>query len=520
MLAAASLAYAGEPCPWQDAANTAACSRWEVPLQRLEATTEWTQGADKPQARVDTKPSTPATVAGPEELRIRAIITRFLENLMLPLPESNGLEISRDYPLTQEDPVYIAHIPKAAWVKASVRLDFGPLRFRIQPHEGGLVTVNFSFGNLITLRENDTVLARLLIGAQAVQGVWDDTLDNFSLTTWQLGQIHLVSPGKAVSLTLNGATLNLVLSRSSDDTWKQRQTLDMTGLTVQLPDTNFSVDRMIGQIGMDGRDYPKMLSLRRVFTTPTHLNDAEATQRFLTYVDGMNTVFSHFDIALAATDVTLGKPQGPLTTIKRINIGNDFTVGKEPDPGLHFQLELADFQTQGTNMPTALVPLSARLEMGFFNMPANVLSQIMKITLASEQVAEEKQEDYLDQAFASLFLNSKLGLYLKDSYLVTPVGRLELSANSTINSKSAFGAMGEFNLQIEGFDKLLGSATLIDKQKVGPLLALLAALSNRTQANGKTVDSFALKLTEEGKLWLNGKDITALFLASDEADSG
>jgi hypothetical protein len=29
-----------------------------------------------------------------------------------------------------------------------------------------------------------------------------------------------------------------------------------------------------------------------------------------------------------------------------------------------------------------------------------------------------------------------------------------------------------------------------------------------------------LKLTEEGKLWLNGKDITALFLASDEADSG
>jgi hypothetical protein len=276
----------------------------------------------------------------------------------------------------------------------------------------------------------------------------------------------------------------------------------------------------MGQIGMDGRDYPKMLSLRRVFTIHTHLNDAEATQRFLTYVDGMNTVFSHFDIALVATDVTLGKPRGPLTTIKRINLGNDFTAGKEPDPGLHFQLELADFQTQGTGIPTALAPLSARLEMGFFNMPANVLSQIMKITLASEQVAEEKQEDYLDQAFASLFLNSKLGLYLKDSYLVTPAGRLELSANSTINSKSTFGATGELNLRIEGFDKLFGSTTLIDKEKVGPLLTVLAALSNRTQANGKTVDSFALKLTEEGKLWLNGKDITALFLASDEADSG
>jgi hypothetical protein len=60
-----------------------------------------------------------------------------------------------------------------------------------------------------------------------------------------------------------------------------------------------------------------------------------------------------------------------------------------------------------------------------------------------------------------------------------------------------------------------GTGKLIDKETVGPFLAILMALSNRTQQTGKVIDSFALRLGEEGKLWLNGKDVTALFMPSE-----
>ena len=49
-------------------------------------------------------------------------------------------------------------------------------------------------------------------------------------------------------------------------------------------------------------------------------------------------------------------------------------------------------------------------------------------------------------------------------------------------------------------------------KSVAPVLAMLTAFSNRTQEGEKTIDNFNLKFTEDAKLFLNEKDVTAMFM--------
>lgn len=524
MLLTAIVGFASEPCPWQ-APNSAACSRWEELMQRLESAAQRAEAAaNRLEAMAGTKSPTTAEAIGPEESRVRAIIAHFLNNVALPLADTGSFEIDQQYHLTHEGDVYTTQLSKAAWVMGTSRVDFGPLTFRIQPRNEGLATVNFNLGDIITLRDHGQVTARLLLGEQEHQGIWDDVLQNFALVTWRFGRLNLVVSNTPISLGLDSAAFNQVLSRGADNTWSQRETLELADLSVQMKETALSTGRITGQIRWDGRDYEKLLVLsNELSTAQQNLDAGGSTQKLIARLDKLYDIFTRFDSSLVATDLQASNAQGPIANIERITLGNGFNaLSSNPAQGdgkgstLNLQLELAGIQTHAADLPAGLSPTAGRLEMGLFNIPPRLLSEILKISLASEQLPEDQQEGYLDQAFATLFLNSGLGLYLKDSFIMAPNARLELGARATVNPRAALGGSGEFNLRIEGLEKILdGTGKLIDKETVGPFLAILMALSNRTQQTGKVIDSFALRLGEDGKLWLNGKDVTALFMPSE-----
>lgn len=513
MLMVTTITLASTPCPWQGSENSPTCQRWQTLAQDLASATQPAQAAvDHLHSLANTAPSAQAEPSEPERAQVKTVIGRLLETYALPLPESSRIDFDPNYTVLKENAGFSAYLPKIAWIKGSTKVDFGPVTVHIQPREQGLVTVNFSIGDVITLWENDSVLARILTGEQENQGIWDDALENFNLLTWRLGRVNLIVTDTPVSLTLNGISLNQTLSRNPEGSWTQRQALELADLTLQLQEDTLSIDRIIGQFGLDGMDYGKWLSLRRDLSPTVTHNDAETTQHFLSYLDGIGSIFNRFDAKLHATNLTLSKTKGPLTTIKRISLGSGFN--QEQGSSFILEVDLSDLDTQSPAMPTDLSPVSIRLDMSLSNIPPKLLWQIMRASLASEQLPEDEQEDYLDKAFATMLMNSKLALDLRDSFVSTPEARLDFKADAAIDPKAAFSAIGNFYLQIEGMDKALERfAGLIDQSTAGRLLAILIALSNRTQNAGKTIDSFVLKLTEEGKLLLNGKDVTGLFIS-------
>ena len=74
------------------------------------------------------------------------------------------------------------------------------------------------------------------------------------------------------------------------------------------------------------------------------------------------------------------------------------------------------------------------------------------------------------------------------------------------------GANGGFTMRIEGMQNLIDASGAQQQQSIAPMLAMITAFSNRVEENGKTVDHFDFQLSSEGRMLLNGKDVTAMFM--------
>jgi hypothetical protein len=518
-----SLTLAADTCPWKETGQGSVCARWESLMQRLQAAQAHAT-AGQPQTLANKpSPGPQSSKASPEEARARGIIDYFLENLTPPIPDLGGLKINPGYNLIQEDNGYTAQFPKAAWTAESLRIDFGPLSFHIEPQEGGLSSVDFRFGNLITFHENHQVLSHLLIGHQKNQGIWDDTLKNFAQAESRLTEINLIIPNKPVMVGIGSLDINQALTRADNDNWSQQQNLELADLNAQLDNNAVKLQRMIGQISLDGRDYRQVSKLNTRFRDllEEEMDKSEASEkRFLEFVSGIYDLFTRFDLNLITTGLAVTTPGQPLTKIERLTLGSHLDEGQgNKGSNLNYTFEMSGLQTPTANIPAGLAPTDARLEIGWSDIPPRLFSQMVDMSMASEEMSEEEREAYLNQRLAELILKSHLGMYIKDSFIAAPDARMDINFKAAIDSKAAMGGTGTFNLRMQGLQKVLDQlGELPEQQAVSGFLAMLVALSNRTEENGKVIDRFDLKLSEEGKLWLNGKDVTGLFIQPEAQD--
>jgi hypothetical protein len=110
-----------------------------------------------------------------------------------------------------------------------------------------------------------------------------------------------------------------------------------------------------------------------------------------------------------------------------------------------------------------------------------------------------------------------------DSRIVSQLATLTLDGTVKADAASMMGASGSITAEVTGLDAVIDQV----KAYVGPEgaadtapLEMLRAFSERTQAEGKTVDRYLITLEPNGALMLNGKDITFLLGMGGETPPG
>ncbi len=102
---------------------------------------------------------------------------------------------------------------------------------------------------------------------------------------------------------------------------------------------------------------------------------------------------------------------------------------------------------------------------------------------------------------------------LLDSFVAFPASRFSFAGSATVNPEAQFFTVADFSLALENADDLLRIAREYGADPDAlKFLVTLIALSDRKEENGTLVDRLEARIDQDGKVFINAKDITPLLL--------
>jgi len=195
-------------------------------------------------------------------------------------------------------------------------------------------------------------------------------------------------------------------------------------------------------------------------------------------------------------------------TLETARLRGGFEVGTGEGGKIHTLINFSGFNgpAKGANN----IPQSANLNFELKNIPS-LLPLIADPTAAPAANVQQVQGQAMMKAMNALMM-SALTCSLTDSFVVFPASRVSLSLLANIDSKAKYFSTGNLNLAIENPDEFLRIAQSFGADpEMQKMLVSLTALANRGNESGKIVDKIDAKVNQEGKVFVNAKDVTLMF---------
>lgn len=553
-------AYAADPCPWEGTENAAACAQWEVMAQRLEAaearaeaaeealtamegalksmenaiqdmqagsatsTTEQTQqqisGSEATSA--ETAPAAAAETStsatdDPQQQQAKNFIEKLLSSLTMQtmgLEVEGGFIIDRDYELVQDGDAYTTTLDEAAFAVEELRIDFGPITIGVAPVDDDTSNVSMRFGDTIKGQEGGQELFSLSIGEQDISGLWSEKAQNFLDANSQLQNLKLIIAGEDFNADVGSLGITQKIALGDDDTWNQEQNLAVSNILLSGEGNSVSLDDISGQFSMSGRNYSRLINIGEEIQTmvESSIGADEPPAELFDFIGEIFALFDGYSFDLSAQNLDVSSGGMPIGTASRIGLSSDLAAAENNTSRFTYKMDMSGFDTQMAPLPPNVLPRETKLEIALSQIPDQVIKRFIEIGMGSEKLAEEEKDAYFQQQFMALIMSSALQFDIIDSFIAAEATRLDLSAHAEVNQQSAVGGTGSVSLKVENMQTLIDITGAAQQPSIAPVLAMITAFSDRTEQDGKTVDNFDLEFTAEGKLMLNGKDITGMIM--------
>lgn len=530
-------AQAAEPCPWAGTEHSVVCDQWTAMSQRLEAAQTRARNAEQAlqslQGALQTMeqslkalgaetPSIPevgTTTAVPdaEEQRVRGIIDGTLDQIDQYLGSQPAeLLLNRDYTLEQQDGTYVATFPEAALsVADQMRIDFGPLRVSVDPLDDDRAGISLRLADILRIREGDKTQAELAVGSQTLTGVWSNKLRNFSEAKLDLLQLQLTIADNPGTATLGHLSADQSLTVAADDSWRQQQNFALADLLLDFDGNRLTLAGVDGQGNTAGNHYSRLRNLSQEIQQISEQSmdtDVPPVELFGKLAEMLGSM-DGYQFTVEGRGLQFEQGGQSMGQLGRLAMGADLTR-EDSGARVGFFTEVSGVTSPLAPLPPDITPDQARLEVTLANIPPQLFERLVQVAEGSKDMSDAEQEAYWQQQLLGMLMSSGLELRISDTYVAAPEARADLNLRAGVDPQAVMGGTGELLLRIVGMQKLI-DATGGQQDEGSPVasgLSMLTAFSNRIEEDGKMVDVFDLKFTQDGKLMLNNKDVTAMFM--------
>ena len=434
------------------------------------------------------------------------------------LPQSRAgvsAELAGDVSVTESGSGFRAMLPPIRLALGSQRqpsLTIESVTVELQPLVGGGYAANWTLPDTIALHGPGAAQAEITIGSQSGHGFYSPELGLMVSSDLDLGDIRVAMPGQSPHLVIESLAAGMHYDAVGDGIFDQATELRIHGLAGLNPDGTqaMRIDSIAltgGARGIDlaaWRDLRASLQSSLVHRPKTSAAQPEpVVQPSLDRVALLNSYQGNHRIRGASFDLD-GRP---------LSIGDgalDFSFDglDSGASSLEFVFSLSDIALPAATGP--LTPHTMAVDMTISGLPTDRLFDAMTAVAAGAGLAPSNNTLAMFGLYLQdTMMTSGARIEVNEVLLIGDDARLRLAGTIKPTHAAPLGVIADLDLSISGLSGMLATARADPAavQTVQQLTVLQAIGTPGTDPDGGPALHYALDITEQGRMLLNGADL-------------
>lgn len=273
--------------------------------------------------------------------------------------------------------------------------------------------------------------------------------------------------------------------------------------------------RHVGLVGEGGVKTPPphlfadlFVAIEGLDKTPPEQSDAYLAKHGMEFARKVLALIEGYSNEITLEDLRVVNAQPTPVTLDKAILSGGFAIGGPEGGIVRSRVHFSGFK--GMAPEAGNVPESANIQLEVKKIPSllNLISSPAALAAGNMQ---QVQGELMINGMNAL-MTSGLTLSLTDSFVAFPATRLTLALMAATDQKAKYFSTGEMKLVVENPEEFLKIArSLSSDPETEKMLATLTALADRREENGKVADRIDARVDGAGKVFINAKDVTAMF---------
>ncbi len=407
----------------------------------------------------------------------------------------------------------------------------GDVTFNVEPKDED----KYSISNLLLPSGVDIALsdgqgkARLEIGSQQFSGVWSKTYAGFLDSDAAYKDVTLTSD-QGVKFAIGEATLKQTSSEKSAGIYDQTGNIAVKNMTVDTPEGSATIATITSTADGKGTNLADLAKFRDQFNAvmAASVENKAADPAAVEALKQMKAFFKDYVSKTELNSLVFKDTSGQEAfKMDKVTVNGSWLGFDQPKSKFDIDMRFAGISApSAAAMPEMamfgqFIPSKFGVGVTIEDVPSAELWTAFLTMLAAPQSDPMAMEDAAGEAGTQIVQAAqtagsvfKLNGWEFDSQGI----KLNLGGSVKADASAMMGAIASLNLDLVGFDTILGMAQMLgggDPSTTAPL-EMLKQLSNRTtNAEGQPLDSFAIELANSGDVTVNGKPFNPMAMPAE-----